>query len=230
MNAEMAFEAVILSRDTGVILPVNSCLQQLSIATDISFSPDGAAKVLKQNCTDLVVLDLETDKSANVLEYIWNWPSRKKPTIVAITGTDSRIPGAHFMLSRPVTQESAKLSFKAVYQHMLRDYRHYARHALMLPTEAIDEVQRRISLTVTDISEGGLGLMTKEDLPIGSTLRMTLPLPSAPRGILIEAVVLWKREYSRLGCEFSYIPILDLAVLRDWLKERASVKKPLIEV
>jgi len=65
---------------------------------------------------------------------------------------------------------------------------------------------------------------------VGTVLRFRLQLPAAPREILVEARVLWAREYGRSGCEFVRVPPVDTMVLQDWLKGRIRVKKPLIEM
>jgi hypothetical protein len=91
----------------------------------------------------------------------------------------------------------------------------------------VDDDIREISVVVTDIGDGGVGLSTKENLVIGSVLSFRVSLPGAQRTILIHARVLWTREYGRAGCEFVSIPPVDLMILHDWLKAKSRVKKPL---
>lgn len=84
-----------------------------------------------------------------------------------------------------------------------------------------------MSVTVTDIGDGGVGLSRKEKLVTGDVLSFRLRLPGA-REILVQVRVLWTREYGRAGCEFLRIPPVDLVILHDWLKAKCQVKKPLI--
>jgi hypothetical protein len=42
--------------------------------------------------------------------------------------------------------------------------------------------------------------------------------------------VLWARDYGAAGCEFLRIPPVDSDILRDWLKGKSQIKKPLIAV
>jgi hypothetical protein len=129
-----------------------------------------------------------------------------------------------------VTPESGAKSLKAAYSRMLRDYRKHTRFALMAPVLATDENNRTLSVTVTNIGEGGVGLITKEKLAIGSVVSFQVPLPGLWSEIHIQASVLWTRQYGAVGCEFVRIPPFDLKVLHAWLDSRYRFKKPLIPV
>jgi hypothetical protein len=93
-----------------------------------------------------------------------------------------------------------------------------------------DETNRTVPVTITDIGDGGVGLGTKEELIIGDILSFRLLLPGVNRDIYIQVRVLWTREYGAVGCEFLRIPPVDLGILRDWLKRKSQIKKPVIEV
>ena len=153
---------------------------------------------------------------------------RQKPTVVAVSTVDQPVPGAHLMLPKPVTGESCVQSLKIAYFRMLRDHRRHARYAVMTPVTAEDQNHRSIPITISDIGDGGIGLITKELLAIGDVLSFRLWLPQGDRSIYIEARVLWTRQYGAAGCEFLRIPPVDLGVLQDWLKLKCRIKQPLI--
>jgi hypothetical protein len=95
---------------------------------------------------------------------------------------------------------------------------------------AKDTGGRSVSVTVTDIGEGGIGISSKEILTVGEELSFALPLHRATLPIHIQARVIWTREYGIAGCDFLNIPPVDREILRDWLKAKMQVKKPLISV
>jgi hypothetical protein len=230
MNAETTFEALVLSRDVSAFRVVNLCLRELSIVTNICFSADKAAGELKPNRTDLVLLDFDTHECSALLRQIWRCGTGKRPTIVALSRTATHIPGAHFVLQKPMTHAPAITSFRAIYRYMLLNYRQHARCSVMLPADIIDENLSVRKLIVTDIGQGGMGLMTREEIAVGSILKLKLELPETPRCMRVEARVLWKRAYSRLGCDFHRISTIDAIMLQEWIRNRCGVKKPLIEV
>jgi len=129
-------------------------------------------------------------------------------------------------LRKPVTAETGEKSFKDAYSRMVLDYRRHARHAQMVPLVVNLDDGRSMSVRITDIGDGGFGLSGKQLPVVGEVLSFRLPLPGTPREIMIQARLLWARDYGRAGCEFVRIPPVDLIFLHDWLKAKSQVKKP----
>src|SRR5579862_1507838 len=179
---------------------------------------------------ELVVIDWEEEASTELLHQIWKSGNWQKPTVVAISPEDRHVPGVHVVLKRPVTDESGRKSLKVAYSRMLLDYRRQTRYALMLSLTAIANGNRPVPITIADIGDGGVGLITKEELIIGDVLSFRVMLPGANREIGVQARVLWTREFGRVGCEFLRFPPVDTNILHDWLKQKMHVKKPLTEI
>jgi hypothetical protein len=89
---------------------------------------------------------------------------------------------------------------------------------------------RNVPITVTDIGESGIGISSKTGLAVGDELSFALRLPKTPLPIHVQARIIWTREYGTAGCDFLNIPPVDRDILRDWLKAKTQVKKPLIAV
>jgi hypothetical protein len=231
MTPEMAFECLLVSNDPAVSCTMDRVLQDFSIHTNVCPNPLEAASFLAEGSTDLIVIDVESEYSSELMHRVFEFRMPQKPTILAVSALDCVIPGVHVILRKPVTPESAANSLKTAYSRMLRDFRKHTRFALMTPVLATDENNRTLSVTVTNIGEGGVGLTTKEKLAIGSIVSFRVPLPGFRRSqIYIQARVLWTRQYGATGCEFARIPKDDLRVLHAWLERRYRLKKPLIPV
>ena len=230
MTPEMAFECLLVSHDPAVFGTMDRILQDFSIRTNVCPSSSSAADLLAEGTTDLIVIDLESEHSSELMHQICESRMRQKPTVLAISTVDCVIPGVHVILRKPVTPESGAKSLKAAYSRMLRDYRKHTRFALMTPVLATDQNNRTLSVIVTNIGEGGVGLTTKEKLEIGSIVSFRVPLPGLGSPIHIQACVLWTREYGAAGCEFVRIFPGDLLVLHAWLESKYRFKKPSIPV
>jgi hypothetical protein len=230
MTPDMAFECLVVSRDPAVFGAIDRLLRSLSICTNICLRSSRAFKLLTKGGTDLVVIDWEGEASSELLHEIWKSGRTRKPTIVAISALDCPIPGAHVVLRKPVTAESGAKALKSAYFRMLQDHRVHARHPLMMTLKASDETNRTVPVTITNISDGGVGLNTKVELTIGDILSFRLLLPGLNRDIYVQVRVLWTREYGAAGCEFLRIPPVDVDILHDWLKGKSQIKKPLIAV
>jgi hypothetical protein len=230
MTPDMAFECLLVSSDPGVFGTIDRILGELSIRTKICLRSSRAFDLLANGGTDLIVIDWEGEASSDLLHEIWKFGKTRKPTIIAISALDCPIPGAHVVLRKPVTAESGAKGIRSAYLRMLRDHRVHARYPLMIALTATDEANRDVPLTVTDIGDGGVGLNTKAQLTIGETLSIRLMLPGLKRDIYVQVRVLWTREYGAAGCKFLRIPPVDSDILRDWLKNKSQVKKPMIAV
>ena len=229
MTADMAFECVLVSRDPSVVSVTNKILDKLSISTKVCFTSSRAADRLAEGTTDLIIVDWE-DSTAEFLRRIREPERRQKPTVVAISALDQPVPGAHFKLCKPMTGESCAQSLKIAYGRMLLDHRRHARYAVMTSVTAQNQNKRSVPITVMDIGNGGIGLMTKELLAIGDTLSLRVSLPGSSRPVYMEARVLWTRQYGAAGCEFIRIPPVDLGILHEWLQLKSKVKQPLAEL
>jgi len=229
MTADMAFECVLISRDPGVICAMNKALENFSISANVCFTSTKAADRLMEGGADLVIVDWE-DSTADLLRTIQKPEGRQKPTVVAVSALDQPVPGVDLVLYKPVTGESCTQSLKVAYTRMLRDHRRHTRYGVMTSVTAEDQNHRSIPITVMDIGDGGIGLMTRELLSLGDVLSFHLLLPGAHRSIFIEARVLWTRQYGAVGCSFLRIPPVDLSVLHEWLKLKCKVKQPLVEL
>lgn len=230
MTPDMAFEGLIVSHDDKVLGTMNRLLGQLSISTNICLNAPRALDYLSKGNTDLLIIDCEDDDGPELLSNFWKTRVRKKPTVVAVSPSNAGYVRAQLILQKPIVEESAAKSLKTAYSHMLHDYRAHARYAVMTSVSARIDMTRVATLTVIDIAEGGVGISSKEQLPVGSRLQFRLRLPATSREILLESRVLWGREYGRYGCEFLSMPPVDRDILREWLRNKVRIKKPLVDL
>ena len=230
MTPEVAFECLLVSGDAGLRYTMSEVFHNFSIVVENCITTSKACEVFPQRNPDLVAIDWDGDASSSLLHTIWSSPHRRKPTILGISGDARAIPGAHFILRKPVTSQSATESLKSAYQRMLLDYRLKARFAVMRRLNAQDGEGRNFTVMVTDIGEGGMGLTSKENLTVGDELSLALHLSETRQPIHIQARIIWTREYGTAGCDFLNLPPVDRDILRDWVKAKTQVKKPLISV
>ena len=213
-----------------MVCTMDSILRDFSISTDICPDPSKVANLLGQISTDLLVIDLDAESSIELVQFVHGSPAYQKPTILAVSARNRDLPGAHVVLPKPVTPDSGVQSLKTAYSRMLQDFRKHTRFALLATIFATDENNRTLTVTVTNVGYGGVGLITKERLVIGNKLSFRMPLPGLKNEIYVQARVLWTREYGAVGCEFVNVPEFDVQLLRAWLDSRYRIKKPIISV
>ena len=225
MTPDMAFECLLVSRDTNFIGVVNRLLDDLSIHTNICARSSEALDHLAVGRADLVIVDCEDD-STELIGDIRKSRGWRKPTVVGVSPVDPPAAGADLMLHKPVTPEACANSLRAAYSRMVRDYRRHRRYTVMSTVSATDENGQSLNVTITDIGDGGVGLSSTQELRSGGTLSFYVLLPGTNRAVSIEARVQWTREYGAVGCEFLRIPPADLNILHGWLTSKDQIKKP----
>ena len=224
MTSEMKFECLLVSSDPAVYGPISNVLYRFSMSLDHCLSSSRARDVIASGNHELVVIDWEGNSSSELLRAIWNLPKKRKPTVVAVSGQNSSVPGVHVTLRKPVTLESGTASLRTAYSHLLVDYRRKRRYAIMTSVMAINQKHCGILVRITDIGEGGVGLYSKEKVTVGDVLSFSLLLPDTTKAIELKAQVAWTREYGTAGCEFLDIPPVDSDILRNWLKAKTRAR------
>ncbi|HEY1657375.1 MAG TPA: PilZ domain-containing protein [Candidatus Sulfotelmatobacter sp.] len=229
MTPEMSFECLLISRDPAIFCTMHRILEDFSIATNICLSTTRASDLLQEGSTDLIVIDWDFELSSKLVDEVLKSRPQQKPTILALAADDQALPGVHVIVRKPITRESATRSMRSAYSRMVTDFRKHVRYAVMAKVEATDQRMRALSLVVSNIGQGGVGLCTKETLVVGDLLSFALKLPGTSQTISIEARVLWTRQYGASGCEFAAILPSDAKILHEWLTSRCRIKDPLID-
>jgi len=228
MTPDMEFQCLLISSDQQIVNTVNRHLRSLSIKAELCLTSSKAYDLLKNGGFDLTVIDWQDD-SGELVKQIREAPSWKKLTVVAICEREGPAPSAHFVLHKPVTDTHSASSLRAAYSRMLFDHRRHARFAIMQRVGATCQNKRTVDVLVLDIGDGGFGFSSKEQFLVGDLLEIRLGLPGTKRAIHIEAQVRWTRQHGVVGCEYVRIPPVDLNILRDWIRGKAQVKKPLLD-
>jgi hypothetical protein len=229
MTPDMAFECLLVSRDSGVAYITLRLLTTLSISINVCLSSLEAFDQVSKGSSDFVISDLEGD-AAEVLRGIRRSHGCRKLTVVAVPSNGFLMSAADVFLRRSVTFESGAKSLKAANSRMIYDDRRHARYALMSALSARVDNDLSLDVTITNVGYGGLGLSIKQELPVGETISFHLLLPGPNSAVYIQAHVRWARRYGALGCEFLSIPAVDLSLLPDCLTSRNQIRKSVVEI
>ena len=224
MTADLAFECLVVSQDLAIRKVVGRSLRKMCVSTSHCLTAAKAFETIRRGHTDLLVIDSDGEGSVELLNDIRNGGKWRTPTTVVISAANAVPAGVQLLVRKPLTPESCARSMRDAYSQMLLDYRRYVRRAVMLSVVATRDDGQDVSVTISNISDGGIGLDTKAELVAGEVLTLRVTLPSAPREILIHARVLWTRQDGRAGCTFMRIPPIDLIILHEWLKAKSPVK------
>jgi len=233
MTSDLAFECLLVSQNIDLLRTMNRLLELLSIQTRVCMTAWRALELLPTSNADLIVLDWDqdADSGSELLRTIWNSTNQRKPTIMAVSAEKKPIIGAHAIIPKPVTPESAAKLLGMAYSKMLFDHRQHARYSLSVSVIATDHAKHERPVTITDIGQCGVGLRTRGELRIGDILSFDLQLPDARKAIHLQARVIWSRQDRDAhtftsGCDLVRMPPVDAVVLDEWCRAKFKVKSP----
>jgi hypothetical protein len=235
VTSRTAFAGLVVSRNPDLLQMLNRILAEFAIEADFCVRPSRAGERVANPDLDLLIVDWEDgDIAAQITHQVSSGRRNPRPLIVALVDASTpkhevRDAGAQLVVEKPVTAASATESIKVAYARMVRDYRRYARHAILNVVTAMREGGGPyLPVTVTNISEGGVGLFTTENLEIGEVLMFPMLLPSTTSSIHIRARVVWTNKPCMAGAQFMNLSAPDLRVLYQWLWSRCQVKGPVL--
>ncbi|HKB98612.1 MAG TPA: PilZ domain-containing protein [Terriglobales bacterium] len=228
MTPDMKFEGLLLSPDVQVLRGMSDIMEDLSIDIDVCMHPSRAVDVLGKRDLDLLVVDWKDDSSSDVVRTVRNGACRKT-TIAALVdrhiGGDLAIQaGAHAVIEKPLSGYSKYKFLTLVYSRMVAERRHSHRYAVQWLVAAKNQNDRPVALTMTDISETGIGLSSTAKVLVGDLLKLRVSLSGANQIIQFETRVVWTLPGNVAGAEFVNISVADSDVLHKWLQQQCHVE------
>ncbi len=231
MTPEMVFECLVVSDDRQVVSLMDRDLERLSIDIEHCANPTEGLGLLARRDIDLVVCDSRgAPDEMKLLNGVLNTDRKRKPTVLTIVDgpfltISAKHAGAHVIIQKPLTQESSARGLKTAYSRMVREERRNARHAIMRFVVAKNECGELLPVTVTDICERGVGLLSKQKLNVGELLSFDLTLPNAATSINAQVQVLWVR-HNLAGADFERMSEAERQFLYRWLASRVRRDRP----
>jgi CheY-like chemotaxis protein len=231
MTPEMVFECLVVSDDIQVLSLMNCALDRLSIDVERCANPARGLELLAKRDVDLVVCDYKgAPGEIKLLNGVLTTDRKRKPTVITIVdgpflALSAKSSGAHVVIRKPLTPESSAQGLKTAYSRMVREERRAARCAIMRRVLAKNKHSELIPITITDISEHGVGLFSKQKIDVGEILSFDLALSNAAPSITVQARLLWTR-HSLAGADFERMSDPDRRFLHAWLASRVKRDRP----
>ena len=184
---ENGLQSLLLCSDDKVVRVLRRVLGEMEIAMEHCTDLDAGIQRLTRQRFEAVIVDCTSHEVASkILRGARSAPANKRAITVAIIDGQSALKGAfelgaHFVLFKPISLERTKASFRSVRALMKRERRRHARVPVEIPVEILLSLGSRTMQTVTmDMSENGMAIRSKAQLPPSFRVRFVLPGTSAP--------------------------------------------------
>jgi len=225
----MTLQALLVSKDDQTADTLSRVLAQFEVSVVRSSAGDVAAARLSEERFDLAIVDFEDPETASQMLAgccRLAGPDRNPPVTVALLIDVRQIrtildSGAHFILTKPVSQEQALATLRAATAILAHDRRQSRRVAVQLPVSVSLNEQNTEAIAL-DLSIGGLDLLAAKSIPASSSIRVTFDLPDGGAHVESNAEVAWSNDNGQMGIRFHDLDSGVREQLQKWLDAKSQ--------
>jgi CheY-like chemotaxis protein len=185
---------------------------------------------LQQQRFDALVVDFDDpDAAGQVLDEARRLNSGDAPITVALVAEPARARailsnGAHFVLYKPLSDETAKAGLRAVAAMLKRERRRSYRVPVQAPVEITLPDTRKAEGILLDLSDTGMDVLTAEPQVPGALLNFRFELPDGSLEVQAHGQVAWANPNGQTGVHFLDLDESIKAQLKDWLHAAAVIQ------
>lgn len=227
----MTLLALLVSTDDSACEILGRVLPASGIAVERFSDVAAAIDRLQQQRFDTLVLDFEDAKAATeVLEQARQLNSGNSPVTVALVAERARARdilsgGAHFVLYKPLSDDSARAGLRAVAALLNRERRRAYRVPVQAPVELTLPDTRPAEGILLDLSETGMDVLTAETQVPGALLNFRFVLPDGSLEVKAHGQVAWASPNGQTGVRFLDVEESTKTQLQAWLNAAAAIHR-----
>jgi CheY-like chemotaxis protein len=222
----MTLQALLVSVDDSAAEILGRVLPILGVALDRSSDPETTLSRIQQQRFDALIVDFDDPNAANdALQEAKKVGSG--PLTIALVGDATKVReilsgGAHFVLYKPLSEDTAKAGLRAAAALLSRERRRAFRVPVQAPVAITLPDTRKLDGILLDLSETGMDVLTAEPQVPGSLLAFHFQLPDGALQIEAHGQVAWANPNGQTGVHFLDVPEAVSEGLSAWLKTAAS--------
>ena len=228
----MTLESLLLSRDVEVFRVLRPTLEKFSIEVEVCQEAKKASEILISEKFDAVIVDCDDlPGGREVLQGLRATPSNKSSVTFALlngkktTTQEAFAMGVNFVLQKPLSTLNASRCFQAALNFMERERRRYYRQPVKMPVRIVLD-EKEWKATSTNISEGGIALMSHRAIPKSGKPRLQFTLPETAMAVEVDSEVAWADIKGHVGLRFNNVPAGAREHLEQWLNQQMDSQSP----
>jgi len=224
----MTLLALLVSTDDSASEVLGRVLPACGIAMERFSDFATAVDRLRQQRFDTLIVDFEDPKAAaEVFEEARKLNSGNLPVSVALVEEPSRAReiltgGAHFILYKPLSDDKARASLRAVAALLNRERRCAFRVQVQAPVELTLPDTRKAEGILLDLSVSGMDVLTAEPQIPGALLNFRFQLPDGSLEVQAHGQVAWAKPNGQTGVHFLDLDESIKTQMRAWLQAAAA--------
>lgn len=230
----MILQALLVSKDDQTAETLIHVLSQFGVAVTRCNAVDVAAARLNEEQFDQVIVDFDDPETASLMLESCRrlaGPDRNPLVTVALLPDPRQIRailggGAHFILTKPVSEEQALATLRAATAILKRERRQSMRVALQAPVSIRLDETNTIEGILLDLSTGGMYLLAAKPLAHSALVRVSFELPNSNLRVEADGEVAWVTPNGQTGVRFLDMDANMREQMCDWLSSRSREALP----
>ena len=221
----MTLQALLVSTDDSAADVLGRVLPTFGIAMDRSSDPETTIARIQQQKFDALIVDFDHPEVAeNVLRQAQHLGT--SPISIALVEDTAKVRsilsgGAHFVLYKPVSEESAKAALRAAAALLSRERRRAIRIPVQAPVEITLPDTRKLDGILLDLSQTGMEVLMAETQTPGLLLAFRFQLPDTVMEVEAHGQVAWANPNGQTGVHFLDLGETISTQLKTWLEDAA---------
>jgi c-di-GMP-binding flagellar brake protein YcgR len=203
----------------------------MGMAVEHTASISRGLELLGEQHFDAIIFDYHADRtSEEFLAKLRQSPKNRTTMLIAVVDAEFNARpifglGANFVLYRPLSLERTRLSLRAARGLMRRERRRAPRAAISSTVNVSYPGAPDSNATLTDISDGGTALTTRQRLPEAGKVYFEFALPGQQQLVRLSGEVAWQDASGRTGIRFLDVPQASRRLIQAWLQQSAPVPR-----
>ena len=219
----MGLKCLLVSGDPDVLKVLQPALEKLSVTLGVKRDARSGQEILNSERYDGVMIDCDDLQGGmELLQNLRKASSNRNSVSFAILngGTTTQqafAMGVNFVLQKPIQPLNAMRCFSAAFAQMNREQRRYFRVPTDMAVIIIFPHGGELRATATNISEGGMAIDFRGNLPKESTVKVRFTLPGTHNTIEPKADLAWADGSGHAGLRFVEVAQNSREHLERWL-------------
>jgi DNA-binding response OmpR family regulator len=234
----MTLQALLVSKDDQAAETLTRAMAGFGVAVERSSDPEIAASRIAEHNFDAIVVDFDEAGGASSILHVarLNTPEGRASQIVtvALVSDASQVrgilgAGAHFILTKPVSEEQASATLRAATSLLKRE----RRRSLRVPVQAAATLAladgTQMEGIMLDLSDSGMDVLAAQPLAPSALVSCRFTLPDGSYEIETQGEVAWANPNGQSGIRFLDMDEATSASLVQWLEANSPDSSPVEE-
>lgn len=211
---------MVVSRDWPEVSVLECILGGLQIGVEVEPELARASAKIAKSKIDALIVDCDLEGSASFLSALGSGLNHVPLVLFSSRNNRRRLKDdTAFFFQKPISVEQAVHTLSAARNLILDGRLRYHRHTLDLPAWVRYGNNKRLAVSLLNLSQGGVAVRPRRPAALKGKVRLEFKLPGGRRDWKVDGDVVWSREGDH-GIRFAEVSQRNKQGLQLWLAQQ----------